>query len=89
LHRYLLPPIGVIETEIGVSVEKDGTSLRQRDLLMGGDGKLEILDFKNSEPADGTGTTALTTGLLQARSSSGRFVSAAARARVCASTWTA
>jgi ATP-dependent DNA helicase UvrD/PcrA len=40
----------VIETEVDVSVEKDGYILTGKvDLLMGGDGKLEILDFKTSE----------------------------------------
>jgi DNA helicase II / ATP-dependent DNA helicase PcrA len=40
----------VIETEVDVSVEKDGYVLTGKvDLLMGGDGKLEILDFKTSE----------------------------------------
>lgn len=40
----------VIETEVDVSVEKDGYILIGKiDLLMGGDGKLEILDFKASE----------------------------------------
>jgi DNA helicase-2/ATP-dependent DNA helicase PcrA len=40
----------VIETEVDVSVEKDGYILTGKvDLLMGSDGKLEILDFKTSE----------------------------------------
>jgi DNA helicase-2/ATP-dependent DNA helicase PcrA len=40
----------VIETEVDVSVEKNGYILTGKvDLLMGGDGKLEILDFKTSE----------------------------------------
>jgi DNA helicase-2/ATP-dependent DNA helicase PcrA len=40
----------VIETEVDVSVEKDGYILTGKvDLLIGGDGKLEILDFKTSE----------------------------------------
>ena len=40
----------VLETEVDVSVEKDGYILTGKvDLLMGGDGKLEILDFKTSE----------------------------------------
>jgi DNA helicase-2/ATP-dependent DNA helicase PcrA len=40
----------VIETEVDVSVEKEGYILTGKvDLLMGGDGKLEILDFKSSE----------------------------------------
>jgi DNA helicase II / ATP-dependent DNA helicase PcrA len=44
----------VIETEVDVSVEKDGYILTGKvDLLMGGDGKLEILDFKTSpRPTD-------------------------------------
>ena len=44
----------VIETEVDVSVEKDGYILTGKvDLLLGGDGKLEILDFKTSEkPVD-------------------------------------
>lgn len=44
----------VIETEVDVSVEKDGYILTGKvDLLMGSDGKLEILDFKTSErPVD-------------------------------------
>lgn len=37
----------VIETEVDVSVEKDGYILTGKvDLLLGGDGKLELLDFK-------------------------------------------
>lgn len=40
----------VIETEVDVSVEKDDYVLTGKvDLLLGGDGKLEILDFKTSE----------------------------------------
>lgn len=40
----------VIETEVDVSVEKGGYILTGKvDLLMGGDGKLELLDFKTSE----------------------------------------
>ena len=40
----------VIETEVDVSVEKEGYILVGRiDLLLGGDGKLELLDFKSSE----------------------------------------
>ena len=40
----------VVETEVDVSVEKDGYILAGKiDLLMGGDGKLELLDFKTSE----------------------------------------
>ena len=39
----------VIETEVDVSVEKDGYILTGKvDLLMGGDGRLELLDFKTS-----------------------------------------
>ena len=39
----------VIETEVDVSVEKDGYILTGKvDLLMGRDGKLELLDFKTS-----------------------------------------
>jgi len=39
----------VIETEVDVSVEKDDYILTGKvDLLMGGDGKLELLDFKTS-----------------------------------------
>ena len=40
----------VIETEVDVSLEKDGYILVGKvDLLMGNDGKLELLDFKTSE----------------------------------------
>jgi DNA helicase-2/ATP-dependent DNA helicase PcrA len=40
----------VIETEVDVSVEKDDYILTGKiDLLLGGDGKLELLDFKTSE----------------------------------------
>jgi DNA helicase II / ATP-dependent DNA helicase PcrA len=43
----------VVETEVDVSVEKDGYILTGKvDLLLGGDGKLEILDFKTSERSD-------------------------------------
>jgi DNA helicase-2/ATP-dependent DNA helicase PcrA len=44
----------VIETEVDVSLEKDGYILTGKvDLLMGGDGKLELLDFKTSpRPTD-------------------------------------
>lgn len=44
----------VIETEVDVSVEKEGYILTGKvDLLMGHDGKLEILDFKTSgKPVD-------------------------------------
>ena len=39
----------VIQTEVDVSLEKDGYVLVGKvDLLLGGDGKLEILDFKTS-----------------------------------------
>jgi DNA helicase-2/ATP-dependent DNA helicase PcrA len=39
----------VIETEVDVSLEKEGYILAGKvDLLMGGDGKLELLDFKTS-----------------------------------------
>jgi DNA helicase-2/ATP-dependent DNA helicase PcrA len=39
----------VLETEVDVSVEKEGYYLVGKvDLLMGGDGKLELLDFKTS-----------------------------------------
>ncbi|WDT93024.1 PD-(D/E)XK nuclease family protein [Thermoleophilum album] len=40
----------VIETEVDVSVEKDSYILTGKvDLLLGDDGKLELLDFKTSE----------------------------------------
>jgi DNA helicase-2/ATP-dependent DNA helicase PcrA len=40
----------VIQTEVDVSVEKDGYILSGKvDLLLGGDGKFEILDFKTAE----------------------------------------
>lgn len=44
----------VIETEVDVSVEKDGYILTGKvDLLLGGDGRLELLDFKTStRPTD-------------------------------------
>jgi len=43
----------VVETEVDVSVEKDGYILTGKvDLLLGGDGKLEILDFKTAEKSD-------------------------------------
>src|SRR5206468_12731364 len=44
----------VIQTEVDVSVEKDGYILAGKvDLLMGGDGRLELLDFKTSpKPVD-------------------------------------
>ena len=39
----------VIQTEVDVSLEKDGYILTGKvDLLIGGDGKLELLDFKTS-----------------------------------------
>lgn len=39
----------VIQTEVDVSLEKEGYILTGKvDLLMGGDGKLELLDFKTS-----------------------------------------
>lgn len=40
----------VIQTEVNVSIEKDGYILAGKvDLLLGSDGKLELLDFKTSE----------------------------------------
>jgi len=40
----------VIQTEVDVSIEKDGYILMGKvDLLLGSDGKLELLDFKTSE----------------------------------------
>lgn len=40
----------VVETEVDVSVEKEGYVLTGKvDLLMGADGKLELLDFKTTE----------------------------------------
>ena len=44
----------LIETEVDVSVEKDGHILTGKvDLLLGGDGRLELLDFKTSpKPVD-------------------------------------
>ena len=40
----------VVETEVDVSVEKEGYILNGKvDLLLGQDGKLELLDFKSSE----------------------------------------
>lgn len=44
----------VIETEVDVSVEKEGYILTGKiDLLLGGDGRLELLDFKTApRPAD-------------------------------------
>lgn len=39
----------VVQTEVDVSLEKDGYILSGKvDLLLGGDGKLELLDFKTS-----------------------------------------
>ena len=39
----------VIQTEVDVSIEKDGYILAGKvDLLLGGDGRLELLDFKTS-----------------------------------------
>jgi DNA helicase-2/ATP-dependent DNA helicase PcrA len=39
----------IIQTEVDVSLEKDGYILVGKvDLLIGGDGKLELLDFKTS-----------------------------------------
>ena len=39
----------MIQTEVDVSLEKDGYILSGKvDLLLGGDGKLELLDFKTS-----------------------------------------
>ncbi|MBL0058526.1 MAG: ATP-dependent helicase [Elusimicrobia bacterium] len=44
----------VIQTEVAVSLEKDGYILSGKvDLLLGGDGRLELLDFKTSpRPTD-------------------------------------
>lgn len=40
----------VVQTEVDVSLEKDGYILTGKvDLLLGGDGKLELLDFKSSQ----------------------------------------
>jgi ATP-dependent exoDNAse (exonuclease V) beta subunit len=54
--RYSRPfnTIIMVLTEVDVSLEKDGYFLRGKaDLLMGGDGKLKILDFKTSQrPTD-------------------------------------
>jgi DNA helicase-2/ATP-dependent DNA helicase PcrA len=45
----------VIETEVDVSVEKDDYILTGKiDLLMGGDGKIELLDFKTSPKPTGS-----------------------------------
>jgi DNA helicase-2/ATP-dependent DNA helicase PcrA len=44
----------VVETEVDLSVEKDGYILVGKvDLLMGEDGKVEILDFKTSPKPQG------------------------------------
>jgi DNA helicase-2/ATP-dependent DNA helicase PcrA len=50
----------VIQTEVDVSLEKDGYILAGKvDLLLGGDGKLELLDFKTSpRPKDSPGLIA-------------------------------
>jgi DNA helicase-2/ATP-dependent DNA helicase PcrA len=45
----------VIQTEVDVSLEKDGYILVGKvDLLLGGDGKLELLDFKTSPRPKGS-----------------------------------
>jgi DNA helicase-2/ATP-dependent DNA helicase PcrA len=45
----------VIQTEVDVSLEKDGYILVGKiDLLLGGDGKLELLDFKTSPRPTGS-----------------------------------
>lgn len=45
----------VIQTEVDVSLEKDGYILGGKvDLLLGGDGKLELLDFKTSPRPKGS-----------------------------------
>jgi DNA helicase-2/ATP-dependent DNA helicase PcrA len=45
----------VIQTEVDVSIEKDGYILAGKvDLLLGGDGKLELLDFKTSPRPSGS-----------------------------------
>lgn len=45
----------VIQTEVDVSLEKDGYILAGKvDLLLGGDGKLELLDFKTSPRPKGS-----------------------------------
>jgi DNA helicase-2/ATP-dependent DNA helicase PcrA len=53
VHDYYLQNLDemrrVIQTEVDVSLEKDGYILAGKvDLLLGGDGKLELLDFKTS-----------------------------------------
>jgi len=43
----------IIDTEVDVSLEKDGYILTGKvDLMLGGDGKLELLDFKTQERPD-------------------------------------
>ena len=45
----------VVQTEVDVSLEKDGYILAGKvDLLLGGDGKLELLDFKTSPRPKGS-----------------------------------
>jgi DNA helicase-2/ATP-dependent DNA helicase PcrA len=45
----------VIETEVDVSIEKEDYILTGKvDLLMGGDGRLELLDFKTSPKPKGS-----------------------------------
>ncbi len=45
----------IIQTEVDVSLEKDGYTLAGKvDLLLGGDGKLELLDFKTSPRPKGS-----------------------------------
>ncbi|MXW02724.1 MAG: ATP-dependent helicase [Holophagales bacterium] len=40
----------IVETEVDVSIEKDGYILAGKvDLLLGGDGRLELLDFKTAQ----------------------------------------
>ena len=47
LEHY--PERRVVETEVNVSLEKDDYILAEKaDLLLGGDGKLELFDFKTS-----------------------------------------
>jgi DNA helicase-2/ATP-dependent DNA helicase PcrA len=49
----------VIQTEVDVSIEKDGYILAGKvDLLLGTDGKLELLDFKTSERSTDPGLLA-------------------------------
>jgi DNA helicase-2/ATP-dependent DNA helicase PcrA len=54
VHQNRAEMCRVIETEVDVSVEKDGYILAGKvDLLLGDDGKLELLDFKTAErPVD-------------------------------------